>query len=329
MIDSSYAFSSAPARHPQANPTEKKGVHAPPRRRTVRRAREGRFALLPQRAMALPTQPESMPAGPQPPALSVVAPFFNEEPNVSPLVGKILQAVGEFPGGMEVVLVDDCSADGTWDQICHCCRDHRVRGVRHDRNRGQSAALWTGFQASRGAIIATLDGDIQNDPGDFPAMLAELAQCDLVCGVRTRRADTWMRRVSSKIARWARKVALGVDFADTGCNLRVFRRTVLDTVPPFDGLHRFMPVLARAGGARVREMPVRHHARVAGVSKYGVWNRLGRGIRDLLMIGLFVRRQLPILQPRISATAGVATPGAQSLMNSTPVTANPGPQGLR
>lgn len=230
------------------------------------------------------------------PEISIVVPLFNEADNVAPLVKRICEAMEAQPGSWEMVLVDDCSSDGTWTRISgeqQC--ERRLRPLRHLRNQGQSAALWSGFKHSRGTIIATLDGDLQNDPMDLPRMIDELASCDMVCGVRTRRADTWLRRVSSRIARWSRRAALGVDFADTGCNLRVFRRPVLQTLPPFNGIHRFMPVLAHNGGARVKELPVCHHPRLAGVSKYGLWNRLGRGICDLLMVALYLRRQLRIL----------------------------------
>jgi dolichol-phosphate mannosyltransferase len=119
----------------------------------------------------------------------------------------------------------------------------------------------------------------------------------MVCGVRTKRADNFLRRVSARIDRAARKAVLRVDFADSGCNLRVFKRTVLSTLAAFDGIHRFMPILAQAGGAVVREVPVSHYPRVMGKSKYGIRNRLGRGIRDLIMVGLYVRRQLKVLAP--------------------------------
>jgi len=233
-----------------------------------------------------------------PPRLSIVVPLYDEAENVDPLTRQVLAAVGEFAGGMELVLVDDCSRDPTWERIqAQAAKDPRVRGVRHLRNQGQSAALWTGFKQSVGAIIATLDGDLQNDPGDLPLLIRELDSCDLACGVRARRADNFTRRISSRVARWARRVALRSSFLDTGCNLRAFRREVLETIPAFDGLHRFMPVLAQNAGARVRELPVRHHPRTAGVSKYGVWNRLGRGIRDLVMVGLFLRRQIRVMEP--------------------------------
>jgi dolichol-phosphate mannosyltransferase len=242
------------------------------------------------------------------PEISVVVPFYNEEDNILPLVRRVIEAIGTHSKGIELVLVDDCSTDSTWNHISEAQRaDARVRGIRHGRNRGQSAALWTGFVGSRGSIIATLDGDLQNDPADFPRMLQELESCDMVCGVRTKRADTWVRRVSSIIARWARRTALQSEFLDTGCNLRMFKKPVLAALPAFDGLHRFMPILAQNAGARVKEIPVCHHPRHSGTSKYGVWNRLGRGIRDLIMIGLFIRRQLKVLAPHGDTTLSPAS----------------------
>jgi len=227
------------------------------------------------------------------PEISVIAPLWNERANVLPLVEQVFKALAKESRPIELLLVDDASSDGTWEQILEAQRaEPRVRAIRHVRNRGQSAALWTGFTASKGAILATLDGDLQNDPADFPAMLAALASADLVCGVRTKRADNALRRISSRVARGARKLALGVDFRDTGCNLRVFKRSVLQTLFPFNGLHRFMPILAAGGGAIVVEMAVNHRPRIAGVSKYGVWNRLGRGIWDLAGIAWYNKRQL-------------------------------------
>jgi glycosyltransferase involved in cell wall biosynthesis len=227
------------------------------------------------------------------PEISVVAPLWNERANVRPLVDQVLKALAKETRLIELVLVDDASSDGTWEQILEAQgAEPRVRAIRHVRNRGQSAALWTGFTVSKGVIIATLDGDLQNDPADFPRMLEALSSADLVCGVRTKRQDNALRRFSSRVARGARKLVLGVDFRDTGCNLRVFKRSVLQTLFPFDGLHRFLPIIAAGGGAVVIETPVNHRPRIAGVSKYGVWNRLGRGICDLAMIAWYRRRQL-------------------------------------
>ena len=240
------------------------------------------------------------------PEISIVVPLYNEGPNVLPLAEKIFQAFAPGAATIELILVDDGSTDDTWARILQAgVGDERIRPVRHLRNAGQSAALFTGLRASRGEMIATLDGDLQNDPADLPKLIAKLTDCDLVCGVREKRMDTWLRRVSSRIARAARKIVLGVDFRDTGCALRAFKRPVLFTLPAFNGVHRFLPILAHGGGAVVREAPVSHHARAAGVSKYGVWNRLGRGIFDLVMVRWYLKRQVNTMAP-------VETPNAES-----------------
>jgi glycosyltransferase involved in cell wall biosynthesis len=227
------------------------------------------------------------------PEISVIAPLWNEEQNVIPLARQIFQALAKESRSLELLLIDDASTDGTWDRVLEAQRaDSRVRAIRLSRHSGQSAALWTGFNASCGSVLATLDGDLQNDPADIPRLLEALSRSDLVCGVRTKRMDNSLRRFSSGVARRARKVVLGVDFQDTGCNLRVFKRTVLETLFPFDGLHRFMPILAELGGAVVLELPISHRPRIAGKSKYGVWNRLGRGICDLAMIAWYRKRKL-------------------------------------
>ena len=193
----------------------------------------------------------------------------------------------------ELVFVDDASTDGTWEQIRAAHGNNaQVRGLRHARNSGQSAAVWTGIQGTQSPLIATLDGDLQNDPADLPRMLTELGKVDFVCGKRVKRNDSWVRRVSSKIARWFRTRALKADFQDTGCAIRVFKREAVEGILPFNGLHRFLPILVHANGFQTLEVPVNHRARVAGVSKYGVWNRLGRGIYDLIGVGWLIKRRL-------------------------------------
>jgi dolichol-phosphate mannosyltransferase len=231
------------------------------------------------------------------PELSVVVPLYNESENVKPLVERICAPLSKLARPFELILVDDGSTDDTWRQISERVRSHpEIRGIRHKRNAGQSAGLWTGFRASRAPIICTLDGDLQNDPGDFPQMLSFLSEADMVCGVRTKRADNWVRRRSSGIARFFRKTMLGANFIDTGCNLRVFKRELLEYLPAFDGLHRFMPYFVHNIGRSVKQLPVQHHPRVAGQSKYGIWNRLGRGIRDLIMVRWYLKRQIPPIQ---------------------------------
>ena len=220
--------------------------------------------------------------------------MFNEADNVASLVSQVFAALRDERRPFELVLVDDASTDATWEKIVAAGKaDSRVRGLRHGRNAGQSAALWTGFRNTRTPIIITLDGDLQNDPADFPKLLAELEKYDVACGMRVNRKDNGLRRISSKIARKARATMLGVDFRDTGCGLRAFKRPVLDPLFAFNGFHRFMPVLAHSAGAKVIEIPVNHRPRIAGVSKYGVWNRLGRGIADLFAVRWYQKRLIP------------------------------------
>ena len=225
--------------------------------------------------------------------IAIVIPLMNEADNVPPLAREVAAAMAKESRTWELILVDDGSTDSTWDNILAAHRvDPRVRGLRLARNSGQSAALWTGIQNTSAPVLATLDGDLQNDPADLPRLLAELNQCDFAIGVRVNRRDTFVRRASSGVARWARRAVLGVDLQDTGCSLRVFRREVLNGLFGFNGIHRFLPMLAQGGGARCKEIPVNHRPRVAGVSKYGVWNRAWRGLVDLFAIAWFQRRRL-------------------------------------
>src|SRR6185436_18906214 len=225
--------------------------------------------------------------------ISVIVPVFNEADNILPLLHETCAAMKATGRPWELVFVDDASTDATWTRVQEAQRlNQLVRGLRHARNAGQSAALWTGIQATSSLVLATLDGDLQNDPADLPRLLAELERVDFVSGMRLRRQDSFVRRVSSGVARWARRTALGVDFRDTGCAIRVFKRAALNGVFPFNGLHRFLPILVHGGGARTLEVPVNHRPRVAGVSKYGVWNRLGRGVYDLFAIAWYQKRRL-------------------------------------
>src|SRR5688500_8044523 len=134
--------------------------------------------------------------------------------------------------------------------------------------------------------------DIQNDQADMPRMLIELDRVVFVSGKRLKRNDTFVRRASSKIARAVRTRALNSDFQDTGCAIRVFKRSTVEDLMPFNGIHRFLPILAQANGARTLEVPVNHRARVAGVSKYGVWNRVWRGLYDLIGVNWYIKRRL-------------------------------------
>jgi len=229
--------------------------------------------------------------------ISIIVPVFNEAENILPLTREVGLALRNERRTYELLFVDDASTDETWERINAAHQANpSVRGLRHGSNRGQSAALWSGIQGTTGALIATMDGDLQNDPADLPKLLIELDRADFILGRRVRRQDSWLRKVSSRVARLARKIVLGVSLQDTGCSLRVFKRSALDGIFPFNGLHRFLPVLVHGGGAKVVEIPVNHRSRTAGVSKYGIRNRLGRGIVDLLAVAWYQKRRLRPVQ---------------------------------
>ena len=228
------------------------------------------------------------------PRVSVVVPVFDEEPNLEPLVREIAQAFASLD--YELIVVDDGSRDGSAATLRRlAAQEPRLRALRHDRNYGQSAALSTGFQAARGELLVTLDGDLQNDPADGPRLLAELENgWDVVSGVRQRRQDSWVRRVSSRIANGVRRRVLHDGISDVGCSLKAYRTRVLKRLPPFHGMHRFLPALARMEGARITELPVHHRARRFGKSKYGIGNRLWRGIADLFGVFWLQRRWVAV-----------------------------------
>lgn len=227
------------------------------------------------------------------PELSAVIPAYNELLSLPSLLDEldpVLRATGRT---YEVILVDDGSADGSaaWIED-RARRDPSVRGVLLEANVGQSGALAAGLQHARGRIVVTLDADGQNDPSSIPALLEALEHADVVSGVRTPRADSWSRRASSRIANAVRRAAIGDSITDVGCSLKAYRREALEGLPLFVGAHRFLPALCQFRGARVAEVPVRHRPRQHGVSKYGVGNRLFRGIRDLLGVRWLKARML-------------------------------------
>ncbi len=223
--------------------------------------------------------------------LSVVVPVYNEEENIFPLAREIVAALETLPGGFELILVDDASADST-ARLIRQLEDVRVRGVFHRVNCGQSAAVASGFHVARGEWIGTLDGDGQNDPADLPVMLEQAIreQVDCVTGVRTKRQDTFVRRLSSRVANGYRNWITGDQVSDSGCGIRIVRRAALREIPVFNGLHRFLPTLLRGQGFTVAERTVNHRERLRGTSKYGVHNRLWRGIRDCFGIRWYLAR---------------------------------------
>jgi dolichol-phosphate mannosyltransferase len=225
------------------------------------------------------------------PVISIVVPLYNECENVPILAERIRPVFDAFGAPAECLLVDDGSADGTAAAIAEVARaDPRFRAVRHARNFGQSAALLTGMRRARGEYIVTLDGDLQNDPEDLPKLVEMLGEYDCVCGYRTERHDSWLRRVSSRVANAVRNACLHDGLRDTGCGTKGFRRACVGYLVAFNGAHRFFGAVLRSAGLRIAECPVRHHARRYGVSKYGIGNRLGRGLFDLVGVAWLQRR---------------------------------------
>lgn len=227
--------------------------------------------------------------------LSVIVPFFNEVDNVEPLVEEIRSACARVSGRCELVLVNDASTDGTGEllhRLAASLPDGTIRVVSHVRNCGQSAAVASGFRCAQGDWVATLDGDGQNDPADLPDMLARAMRENVACvtGVRTRRRDNFVRRFSSRVANGFRDWVTGDKVSDSGCGVRVVRRAAVREVPVFNGMHRFLPTLLRGQGYVVLEHPVNHRERLRGVSKYGVGNRLWRGIRDCFGVRWYLKR---------------------------------------
>lgn len=235
--------------------------------------------------------------------LSVVVPVHNETENLEPLIAEIQQALARFDE-FEIIYVDDGSTDDTFTTLrALAARVPQLRVLRHRNCCGQSRALLSGVRAARAEIVATLDGDGQNDPADIPNLVETLrnsgsggASLDMVAGHRAKRQDTGWRRFSSKVANTVRGTLLRDHTPDTGCGLKVFRKEMYLTLPYFDHMHRFLPALVQRAGGRVQSVRVNHRPRVRGSSKYGTWQRLRVGIVDLLgVMWLQSRSKLPEL----------------------------------
>jgi glycosyltransferase involved in cell wall biosynthesis len=216
----------------------------------------------------------------------VVVPLFNEEESVPPLVEAVREALGSGTG-WELVLVDDGSRDRTAEVAARLAEaDPRVRLLRLARNCGQTPAMQAGFDHARGEVVVSMDGDLQNDPADIPRLVARLDEgYDLVAGYREKRQDTVItRKIPSWVANRIIRRLTGVQIRDNGCSLKAYRREVLDRLHLYSEMHRFIPAVAAAtAGARITELPVRHHARRFGQSKYGL-SRVAKVLADLLTI---------------------------------------------
>jgi glycosyltransferase involved in cell wall biosynthesis len=229
----------------------------------------------------------------------IVAPVYNEQDNVLPLAGE-LHALHNAFRQLEVLLVDDGSSDQTWARILEAqTRFSTVRGIHYDQNRGQSHAMLVGLQMAAGDVLATIDGDLQNNPADIPRMLEELNGVDAVCGFRAKRKDTWARRAGSRLANRVRNWATHDGIRDTGCSLKVFRKTCVADLPHVEGVHRFMPAYFKLNGRIIKEVAVDHRARTMGTSKYTNMKRLPRTIFDLFGFVWYRKRYLLQLDARL------------------------------
>lgn len=240
--------------------------------------------------------------------VSVVVPVRNEALNLAPLIAAIERALPDIPH--EIVYVDDGSGDDTPVRLAALAEaTPGLRVIRHHRGCGQSAALITGIRQAEGGIIATLDGDLQNDPADIPAMLRRLldeeaktpGQPVLIAGHRTTRRDSGAKRFGSRFANTIRAALLRDATPDTGCGLKLFRRAGFLDLPGFNHMHRFLPALFIRAGGRVVSVPVRHHQRVEGRSHYTNLQRLAVGIVDLAGVAWLQRRAVV---PEIDSTTG-------------------------
>jgi dolichol-phosphate mannosyltransferase len=228
----------------------------------------------------------------RPVSISIVVPFYNEAPNVAQVLAELRSVLP----AAEIIAVDDGSRDETWAKIQAV---PGVRGMKLERNLGQSAAIYYGLQAATGELCGLMDGDGQNDPVGFLRLLQEWVRgdADVICGYRERRADTWNRRVASRFANRVRRWFLDDVVRDTGCSQKLFPREAVQLLVPFRGLHRYLPAIFKHAGLRIAEVPVPHRERRAGHSKYGNWSRALVGVGDLVGVRWLLTRKLPTQAP--------------------------------
>jgi glycosyltransferase involved in cell wall biosynthesis len=223
--------------------------------------------------------------------ISVVIPVHNEEGSLTALHGELATVfAGAATGPAEFLFVDDGSRDGSWNVLTNLARsDPRVGAIRFRRNFGKAAALMAGFQAARGDVVFTLDGDLQDDPAEIPRFLVELDRgYDVISGWKKTRHDPWHKVYPSRVFNWMVSHLTGCYLHDHNCGFKLYRRAVLEEIGIYGELHRFIPVLAHARGFRVGEVVVQHRPRRHGTSKYGV-SRLAKGFLDLLTVRFLTR----------------------------------------
>jgi glycosyltransferase involved in cell wall biosynthesis len=240
--------------------------------------------------------------------LSVIAPLYNEEDNVALLHAAIVAAVRPLNMRSEIILVDDGSRDATFERALELpAEDPPLRLVKLRRNSGQTAAMVAGIDHAQGRILLTMDGDLQNDPGDIPLFLEKIEEgYDLVVGWRHNRQDHWSRVLPSKVANWLIAKVTGVPIKDNGCSLKAYRACVIKRIPLYNEMHRFIPAMASLAVPRIAQIRVRHHPRRFGQSKYG-FSRIYKVFMDLLTIRtiLSFSRRPSVWLGTVAGVAGV------------------------
>ncbi len=217
--------------------------------------------------------------------ISVVVPVYNEEENLPILIPRLAEVLEPLGESYEMILVDDGSTDGSRRIIKKMNSKYpQIRLLGFKKNCGETAAGAAGLREANGKVVITIDADLQNDPRDIPRMLEYLKEYDMVTGWRQKREDSWIKRITSKIANKIRNGLSGETIRDSGCTFRAYRRECLQDIKLYKGMHRFMPTLVRMEGFRVIEIPIAHHPREFGASKYTTWNRMWRAFVDLLAV---------------------------------------------
>lgn len=224
------------------------------------------------------------------PYLSIIVPLYNEEESIKQLALQTVSVGQSFDFDYEIILVDDGSTDNTWQEIEAVSREYvQVIGLKLKANVGQTNAMVAGFDHARGQIIVSLDGDLQNDPSDIPRLLDKIDQgFDVVSGWRKNRQDKKLRVWPSKIANWLISKTTGVHLHDYGCSLKAYRSECIRSIQAYGEMHRFFPAMVSMTGARITEIPVDHHPRKHGVSKYG-FNRIFKVLSDIFAINLIIK----------------------------------------
>lgn len=223
--------------------------------------------------------------------LSIVAPIYNEEENIQALHQAITEAVRGKVDSYEIVLVNDGSQDRSERLLNElAAADPAVQAIHFQQNRGQTAAIYAGLKQSRGELVALIDADLQTDPRDIFTLMPFIDKVDFVNGKRVDRRDTLVKKVSSRVGNGIRNWLTGDEIYDTGCPMKLMKREVADSYYLYEGMHRFLPTMAKMNGFKVMEVAVSHRERQFGVSKYGVLNRAFVGLMDAIVIGWLRKR---------------------------------------